>query len=48
MLGILILAGFLASALLAGSVIIVLRERPKVEEALVAIPVETPKRRRWH
>lgn len=48
MLGILILAGFLASALLAGSVIEVLRDRPKVDEALVAIPVETPKRRHRH
>lgn len=47
MLGILVLIGALASALLAGFAIEVLRVRLKVEEALVAIPVETPKRRRW-
>ena len=48
MLATLILAGALASALLAGTAIVRLRDRPKVKEAVVDIPVETPRRPRRH
>lgn len=48
MLAALILAGALASALLAGMAIDLLRDRPKVNEAVIAIPLETPGRPRRH
>lgn len=48
MFGILIFAGTLASALLAVAAIETLRDCPKVDEALVVIPVESPKCRRWY
>lgn len=46
MLANLILAGALAFALLAGTAIVRLRDRPKVKEAVVDIPVENPRRPR--
>ena len=48
MLGTLILVGALASALLASRIVEAQRNRPAVEEALVAIPVETPDDRGRH
>lgn len=48
MLVILILAGVLALALLAGWAIDVPRSRPEIDGALVRIPVKRPKPRRLH
>lgn len=48
MFGILIFAGFLASALLSARVVDFLRDRTRVQDGRVAIPVESPKRRHWH
>lgn len=48
MLGILILVGSLASVLLAGRAIEMLRDRRNAEEALIAIPVEISELRRRH
>jgi hypothetical protein len=48
MLATLILAGALVSELLARTAIDLPRDRPTVNEAVVVIPAETPRRPRRH